>query len=451
MAINRRLIVWLVKAYIQKWGKAIFAFFILGLVIFFLLQTVVFSFITKITSENKQVIGVVGAYTVDSLPRSLLGQASQGLTIVGPNGIVQPALATSWQVKDNGKTYIFTLRPNQHFSDGTLFTSKEVTLSFANVTISRPNATTIVYHLKDVYSPFLISVSQPIFKDGFVGLGDYKVQHVSLNGTFVQSMTLVNRANSGIVKIYQFYPTEDALKLAFSLGEISQAQGLSDISFQKTSFTAFPNTIITKQTNYQTLVTLFYNTADKNLSDNKIRDALSYTIPSSFSAGVRAYTPLSPLSWAYSSTNPHIQDLTHAKLLIEASFGSSPKDYPVLTINTLPKYQSLAVQLQKIWKTLGIQSKVVTVASVPSSFEIYLGDFRVPEDPDQYTLWHAYQDNNITNFNKDVRIDKLLEDGRKTLAPAQRLSIYADFQKYLNDQQPATFLYFPYSYTLTRK
>ena len=70
-------------------------------------------------------------------------------------------------------------------------------------------------------------------------------------------------------------------------------------------------------------------------------------------------------------------------------------------------------------------------------------------DPDQYTLWHSGQMNNITNY-KNLRIDKLLEDGRQTVDIQSRIKIYADFQKYLLDDAPATFLYFPDIYTVTR-
>lgn len=451
MAVNRRLIFWLLRAYIQKWGKAIFAFFVLGLIIFFLLQTIVISFITKITSENKQSIGIVGTYTVDSLPNSLLGLISAGLTKVSPDGSVHPDLATSWDITDNGKTYTFHLKKDQFFSDGTPFTAKDIPFSFTNVTTSTPNTFTIVFHLKDSYAPFLVTVSRPIFKKDFVGIGRYKVKNVALNGAFIQSLSIASMANPGIVRVYQFYPTEDALKLAYALGEISIAQDIDSTQFQQTNFSAFPNTHIAKTTDYTTLVTLFYNTADKILSDPKLRDALSYTIPNTFPEGERAYSPLSPLSWAYQDTNPHLQDFTHAKLLLEASLGTNAQAYPHITISTLAKYQSIAQQIQTLWKQLGIATKIEVVTTVPTTFQVYLGDFHLPQDPDQYTLWHSYQDNNITNFNKDLRIDKLLEDGRKTLDLSERIKIYADFQKYLINEEPATFLYFPYSYTLTRK
>jgi peptide/nickel transport system substrate-binding protein len=67
-------------------------------------------------------------------------------------------------------------------------------------------------------------------------------------------------------------------------------------------------------------------------------------------------------------------------------------------------------------------------------------------------LWHSsqIQINNISK-NKNVRIDKLLEDGRKTNDLEERKKIYADFQKYLLEDPPAAFLYFPYEFTVARK
>jgi peptide/nickel transport system substrate-binding protein len=74
----------------------------------------------------------------------------------------------------------------------------------------------------------------------------------------------------------------------------------------------------------------------------------------------------------------------------------------------------------------------------------------MPKDPDQYMLWHSSQQNNISNY-KNLRIDKLLEDGRQTQDQDQRVKLYEDFQKYLLDDPPATFLYFPYVYDIKRK
>jgi ABC-type transport system substrate-binding protein len=45
----------------------------------------------------------------------------------------------------------------------------------------------------------------------------------------------------------------------------------------------------------------------------------------------------------------------------------------------------------------------------------------------------------------------LLEDGRRTSDVGERRIIYADFQKFLIEDVPASFLFFPYEYDISRK
>lgn len=447
MAINRRLLFWLIKAYIKRWRKLFVIYFFIGLVVFFVGRLLVVTFASKIPLIQKQTIGIVGAYTLDNLPPFLLTHVSHGLTRLDKNGIPQPDLAASWKVQDNGKTYIFVLRANLYFSDGSTFTSQDVNYSFSDVSIQKPNALTIIYHLKDTYSPFLVTVSRPIFKDNFSGInGDYKVKEVKLNGNFVETLTLASEKNPYAINVYSFYPTQEALRLAFVLGDISQAVGLTDLAFKNTTFTKFPNATITQDINYTQLVTLFYNTTDKDLSNKKLREALSYALPNSYAEGKRAFSSILPTSYAYAGDETRLQDYEHAKLL----FDSAGVNNPTFTIATLPKYESIAKEIAASWKPLGIQTKIVTVTNIPPDFQIFLGSFNLPKDPDQYSLWHSGQDNNITKLD-DKRIDLLLENGRKTLDEAARIKIYSDFQKYLSDGQPASFLFYPYSYTVVRK
>lgn len=448
VVFNRRLIFWLIKAYIKRWGKIILISFLVGLGIFFLLKQFLFSALVTLTSQNKQTIGVVGAYTVNAIPVGIISQVSEGLTVLDDSGMPKPGLAASWTITDSGKTYTFILKRGIFFTDGTPFTAKEVNLKYSDVTVDRPEPYKLVVHLKENYAPFLTTVSKPILRNNFVGTGPYVLKSLKLNGSFLESLTLRTK-DSTSTRIYQFYPTQDALKIAFSLGEISMATGLSNIDFQNTTFAKFPNAEITKSTRHDQLVTLFYNTQDKDLSDRKIRDAFSYAVPATFKDGERAYSPIAPNSWAYSPTNQHMQDYAHASVLLDAAGGTS--NLPTFVIDTLPRYEAVAKQVQGALKKIGVKSKIAVVEGIPDNFQLFIGDFAVPSDPDQYSLWHSYQTNNITNFNSDKRIDKLLEDGRQTLDQSQRQQIYADFQKYLLDEQPATFLYFPYSYTVKRK
>ncbi|HLD24400.1 MAG TPA: hypothetical protein VJB96_00640, partial [Patescibacteria group bacterium] len=74
----------------------------------------------------------------------------------------------------------------------------------------------------------------------------------------------------------------------------------------------------------------------------------------------------------------------------------------------------------------------------------------VPSDPDQYPFWHSTQSQtNVTGYS-NVKIDKLLEDGRSELDQEKRKLIYADFQRRLVEDAPAIFLYYAKLYSIKR-
>ena len=448
---RRRLIFWLLKAYLKKWRKTIFLSFILGLIVFFVLRFGVNYFIPLIPFTQQESIGAVGSYTVDTLPSFILTKVSRGLTQVAPDQTIKPDIAKSWEIKDKGKTYIFYLKNNIYFSDGTKLTSSEIKYNFLNVSVERPDNYTIIFRLRNIYSPFLVTVSRPIFKNGFVGVGEYRVQSINENGNFVLSISLVSLKGVSKETSYQFYPTEDSLKTAFFLGDVSKIINVRNINYQGKSFYSFPNIAVNKSIDYLKLVTIFYDTQDKDLSDKKLREALSYAMPDNFSYGKRSYGSFTPNSWvSQDGLATYSQDLEHSKLLLGQTENSTKSASIKLEIKTLSQYASLAEKIKLIWESIGIKTSIKIVDSYPSDFQVFLGDFSVPKDPDQYTLWHSVQMNNITNY-KNLRIDKLLEDGRQTIDINERKKIYADFQKYLLDDPPATFLYFPYVYEITRK
>lgn len=447
---RRRLIFWLIKAYLRKWGKGIIFFFATGLIFFFLLRFTFPIFVSRIPVGQKESIGIVGAYTPDSLPGEILNELSSGLTAISAEGRPIPNIAKSWKIEDNGKTYVFYLKKDVYFSDGLNLTSEFINYHFSDAKVEKTEKHIISFKLKDVYSPFLLTVSSPIFRNNFVGVGKYKIAGIKLNGSFVQSLSMVSVKDKLRVKEYLFYPSQEALKMAFVLGEISRAQGLLDLNFNNSSFDSFLNLKIQKRVHPALLATLFYNTQDSILSDKKIRNALSYALPDEFPQGKRSRNFFPSTSWVYTDQYEKSQDLTHARLLISQAPSTTQSASMNLEIKTLLKYQKVAESIAGLWQKIGVKTKIEVVEGVPSSFQIFLGDFRVPKDPDQYSLWHSSQENNITKY-KNLRIDKLLEDGRKTIDQDERKKIYLDLQKYLLDDSPASFLFFPYEYEIIRK
>ena len=451
IVVRKRLLFWLIKAYFEKWGKNILIFFGIGLVVFFLLNKILSYSITRLPFVEKETIGMVGPYTVDSLPQEILSKISSGLTKIEPDGSVKPDIAEKWKIAPDGKGYAFYLRKNVYFSDGTNATSDDVNYDFADVSVTRPDKYTIVFNLKDNYSPFLTTVSRPVFKKGFVGVGDYKIKNIKLNSSFVESVELYSDKYHKALVYQLSYPTVSSLKTAFLLGEVSMITNLPDLDIQNTTFTSFKNTVVDKKTNHAKLATLFYNTRDGNLSSKTLREALSYTMPDNFDQGERNSSPLPSFSYAnQGGFNAYQQDLVHAKLLLDKSGVATVSGKLSLTIDTLAKYEDTAKIIASTWKTLNIETKIQIVNQVPTSFQIFLGEINLSPDPDQYTLWHSSQVNNITHYN-NVRVDKLLEDGRKELDIQKRILIYTDFQKYLLSDPPASFLFFPYYYDVSRK
>ena len=455
MVVRRRLILWLIRAYIGKWGKSILISFFAGLLVFFIILYTSHYFLSLVPIYKHSIIGVTGAYTTDSLPTYITDKISRGLTVVNNNGEIKPAIAASWDIQDKGETYIFHLKKDQFLTDGRNVTSDLVNYNFSDVAVSRPDKYTIIFKLKEVYAPFLVTVSRPFLQTGLVGAGNYKIDEVKLNGNFIQSITLIDVNDKFNLITYDFYPSIEALEYAYVLGEVNQVVGLDDIKFNNTTYDKFPNTIVTKKINYTKLVTLFYNNNDNILSDKKVRLALSYALPDDYAVGEKAFLPYSPLSLYYNrDQEDRKQNIEHAKLLLSAANISSnsagTKNQLKLTIKTLAKYDLVAGELAKNFALINIKTDIVDVDNVPADFQIYLGDFALSADPDQYPLWHSDQQKNITKY-KNLRIDKLLEDGRKTTNIDSRKKLYDDFQKYLYEDVPASFLFFPIEYQITRK
>lgn len=454
MAVNKRFLIWLIRAYIKKWGKVLLISFLGGLLGFFLVIFLASHFSHFFPQRQK--IGVVGAYTLETLPQSITRKLSRGLTMVTDKGEVRPDLASSWEVKDQGKKYIFHLKKGIFFLNGREVTSDLLTYSFKDVHIQRPDKYTIVFLLKDQYAPFLVTVSKPIFPKGMQGLGDFTIEDLKLNGGYITYLSLINTKNKKSLEDYTFYPNQDALKVAFLLGEATEITGISDLNVAGTNLSSHKNILVRKLVNYNQLVTLFYNTKDEILSDNKLRKGLTYSLPDVFPDGETAFLPIPPTSIFFSKDiSSKTQDLAHAQILINSNYGSaSHSARGKITLTTLSKYRPVAEKLASIWKELGVNVEIKSVQAKPDHFQIYLGDFLVPKDPDQYELWHSKSDHNITRFDSK-RIDKLLEDGRQTTDLAKRIKIYDEFQRFLVDDAvtdtPASFLYFPFSYSVVRK
>lgn len=448
MAVRRRYYYWLVKAYLKKWRAVIFTSLISGIVGFFLFFGFVQLYVQPLMEKKIQKIGFEGIITPGNIPESVLEDISYGLTKVDENGRILPAAVDSWEIRNGGKQYIFHIKKGIYFHGGEELTADNVPLEFDDVRIKKVDRYTVVYELEEEYAPFLASVAKPMLLGNFEGLGEYKFSDVDVNEGFIRRLELQHVSDSARKKEILFYPSQEALKTAFLLGEVDTVLGVKDPVFRSSNITEWNGVSSQGIVDYTSLVTLFYNTQDDVLSEKKARLALHNGLPEEFSEGERTYGSIPEKSVFFTKPlNYGIIDLELAKTYLSSSSLDPEKN--ILTISTTKEYENVAKKIQTSWHELGINSTIEIVTKIPDQFQIFLYSFSVKSDPDQYPLWHSSQVNNISRY-KNLRIDKLLEDGRSTSDPGKRIPIYADFQKYLLDDAPASFLYYPKVYTISR-
>lgn len=428
-------------AIFKKQSKNIVLGIGLGIVLYFAIPLAI-KYIPKPRSIVK--IGMVGQFTTNEIPDVILDQISLGLTTVNEKGEILPSLAESWTATDDGKLYTFKLKSRKMFwHDNEQFLPKDVNYNFKDVTISS-NGFDIEFKLKESFSPFPYIVSRPLFKKGLIGLGDSRVSKIEKNGKFIKSLTITPVTNKDLpTKIYKFYVTENDLKTAFNLGEINRIDDIFSIEGINLS----KNTSIHEIVMDNVYLGLFLDTAKLPFTEKTFRQALAYAIPKD-ALSKRALGPINPSSWAYNpDVKPYEQDLKKSVSLLEPEKESLPNIN--ITISTPPQYVNQAEAVKENWKKIGVNSTVKVYSFIPQDFDALLIAREIPKEPDQYYYWHSTQEGNITGF-KNPRIDKLLEDGRRTVDKEERKDFYYDFQRFLVEESPAVFLSHPVSYSIQR-
>lgn len=434
----------LTKAFLRRHYLAFLGSLVLSIILLFFL-TKITPFIIERMPEFKKTkrIGVVGKFTLEELPQEILALVSLGLTQTLEDGSVLPALAESWQVEKEGKKYIFQLKDNIFWQDGTPVTASDINYEFSGLQKEVIDKKTLCFHLEEPFSPFLHVVSMPVFKKSLLGTGSYRVKKIEKEAEVVRTLVL---SGAGEKLIFRFYPTLEAATTGFRLGEIDILQNvLKDPLADKWQ----DKLVIEEAVKINQFVGLFFNTKDPDLGDKTLRQALAYALRKDYPH--RALTPLSPKSWAF---NPEVKTYDFSEEKAKEFYNKAREEKEkslTLELATPETFLTEAEEIKKSWEeVLGVQTNIKIINTLPSDFQVLLTALEVPLDPDQYTLWHSIQPGNITRF-ESPKIDKLLEDGRKIQNPSERKEKYLDFQRFLVEEVPVLFLYHPTIYTIKRK
>ena len=219
---------------------------------------------------------------------------------------------------------------------------------------------------------------------------------------------------------------------------------------------------------------LGYNLRDPKFQDLRVRQALNLAIDKQaiiegvlMGLGEEATGPYPKASWAYNAqVRPADYDPEQARrLLAEAGWidsngdgildrGGERFEFTLLT-NQGNLARELAAQIiQQRLKEAGIQvniwilewSSLLHEFLDKRRFEAVLLGWALSRDPDLYDIWHSSK-TGPGEFNflgyANPKLDRLLEEGRRTFDFEKRRTIYRQIHATLYEEQPACFLFVP--------
>ncbi|MGE5630345.1 MAG: ABC transporter substrate-binding protein [Caulobacteraceae bacterium] len=424
----------------------------------------------------------------DSSAKRVIDLVFDGLVYIDENLKAQPALAESWENPDP-TTWIFKLRDNVYFHNGTKLTAKDVKYTYDTIldekfaapyrslyepikSVEAVDDLTVKFTLSNPYAPLLSymdmgivpadAASQPDFASNPIGTGPYKFVSWSKNNNIVFEANDKFWGGTPKTKKITYYiiPDNTTRVAALESGDVDFVH--SPLSPQDISRMKGDSRFVVEETNGLGFTYACFNFASPVMSDLKVRQAVAYMInKESISKDIYqgmdkpGVSPIIPPSWAYSDkiTNFEYNPDKAKQLLAEAGWKDSDgdkildKDGKKLTITLSthtedPNRVQTVEFLQNELSQIGVDAKVSTTEWPTFDSNLMNGKFDIAivgwlglTDPDRamYTQFHSKGGNNFGKFNIP-ELDQLLEKGRTTTDQNERATIYQQAAQIVDDQ-----------------
>jgi peptide/nickel transport system substrate-binding protein len=330
-----------------------------------------------------------------------------------PSGALQPDLATSWTVSQDGLTYTFHLRNGVTFHNGDTLKASDVVFSMNRLltvgqgyaylftpyiaNVSAPDQSTVVFTLKKPFGPFLSALVRLYVLDQSQVVAHESSGTYGNNGDYGSTWLLTHDAGSGpytilsanlesnmVLQEYTNYwngtqPNQPQLVQFIGTTDPSTVHALfASHSIQITDqWQEYSNVVSLSQLKGAKLVTiptvnemyLMMNTRKPPTDDIYVREAMFYAL--NYTAIVSQVFPGSefsagPVPRALPGHDPNIpvsqQNLTLAKELIKKSkYYGQLDNYPVTYywVTQVPAEQKMALQFASDMAQIGIKVNVV--------------------------------------------------------------------------------------------
>ncbi len=460
-------------------------------------------------SGGSWVEGVVGAPKVTNpllalrdTDRDIGSLVYSGLMRENTDGTLVPDLAEKLVVSPEGTRYTLTLRKNVLFHDGEPFGADDVLFTYqsikdsswrspyrkslADVTVSAPDADTIVFAMGKPFSVFprLLTIGivpQHIWKDVGADGAPYAIWNVKPVGTGPFQFSSLTRDRTGAIQELTFSRNEQFYERSPYLAQItfrifhdlpSALVALQDGRADGVFANSRHATISAPEKRFRTMlfdtpqvVGLYFN-PKKTALTKEVRVALTAAIDRE---GIlarmeddarEARSPVPPGALATEKLGAYAHDVS---LLMGLRALKTPQPGAfTMTAPADPFYHEIATAIVDAWKAAGAD---VTLVELPSrdflaavhdrNYDALLWSNLMPYGVDLYPYWHSSQiDDPGFNFAgyRNRRADTLLESLRTVTDVMVRQDAYLQLTSMIRDDIAAVFLLSPRpSYIVARR
>jgi peptide/nickel transport system substrate-binding protein len=405
---------------------------------------------------------------------------------------VGPQLAERWEIPDP-KTYIFHLRHGVRFHDGRSLTSRDVKWTFDSLLegkirstkaavyrlvdhIEVPDDFTVVFHLKEPFTPLLWNLS-----DGAMGIVPYGASgeissHPIGSGPFrfvsaEQDKEVVIERNHDYwgekpkLERVRFTVVPDTTTRALEL-----RKGSADIAIN--ALTGDLVLALQKEPNLRVLHApgtvlwyLAFNTRDPILNDARVRQALAFAVDRrpmihyllrDFARPAESLLP--PESWAY---DPNVARYDYSperarELLEQAGHPAvnGVRFHLTMKTGTEESTRLLAAVLQQQLRDVGIVLDIRTFEFATFFADVTRGAYQMHslrwvggnEDPDMFE--YVFHSSKFTphganrTYYSNPRVDALIDQARSVLDQETRKRLYGEVQEILAQELPYVELWY---------
>ena len=403
---------------------------------------------------------------------------------------LEPGLAESWTVSDDGLTYAFKLRQSK-FSDGTPVTAADVAFSlkragsdasswkrfFAGIdAIETPDERTVVLKLKSVFTPLLNNLalfsSAILPKKAFEAAPDKFFEKPVGSGPFTvaawnkgQGLSLRKNAHywqAGKPSLdgaeILVLPEGNSRVLKLQAGEIDAAL---EIPLNQMQSLGRSGAVKTEVANVLRSDFVLLNTKKKPFDDVRVRQALNYAVDKEglvkallYGAGKVANSPMPLMAYADPDLKPYAHDVAKAKALLkEAGYPDGFKT-SLLVHSGRPLHRQLGQALQSALAQVGVSAEIRLAEGGTHWSTTKAGDYEMAVsyassdtiDPDQmagFLIVNPERANAYHTEWKSERVNELYLKERATKDGPERGAMFREMVRLAHEGAPSIFLFYP--------